>query len=194
MMLLARSLLVENSNLNNKFENVKRIIKKTYARVSKKKRSWKRQGVYMVLVAVVAAPSSYYLLNRFSFGIDSQNYPCIPEYRVYLIDKGDKTITKGKTFAFNSQYIKGIGIKFVDGIANDRVSVNSEETTINDSMVGEGLLLAKEAGHTEKKLTRTGVIPTGYLWMMGRTKVSFDSRYWGVISEKNIIGRAYPIW
>ncbi|WP_338885739.1 signal peptidase I [Xenorhabdus sp. TH1] len=148
----------------------------------------------MVLVAIFAAPSSLYIFNRFSFGIDAQNYPCIPEYRIYLIDKGDKNITKGKLFAFKSQYIKGIAIKYVDGMANDRVAVNGEETTINDSMVGEGLLLAKESGHTEQELTRTGVIPIGHLWMMGRTKISFDSRYWGIISEQDIIGRAYPIW
>ncbi|MCB6146779.1 S26 family signal peptidase (plasmid) [Providencia rettgeri] len=37
-------------------------------------------------------------------------------------------------------------------------------------------------------------MPAGHIWLMGRTKVSFDSRYWGVLPIENVIGRAYPIW
>ncbi|MEB2479014.1 S26 family signal peptidase, partial [Citrobacter freundii] len=73
-------------------------------------------------------------------------------------------------------------------------SVDPEETAINGSMVGEGLALAAESGHTEQELTRSGVVPNGRLWMMGRTRYSFDSRYWGSLDESQIIGRAYPLW
>ncbi|MGK9458255.1 S26 family signal peptidase [Enterobacter ludwigii] len=88
----------------------------------------------------------------------------------------------------------GKGLKIVDGIAGDTVSVDPEETAINGSMVGEGLALAAESGHTEQELTRSGVVPNGRLWMMGRTRYSFDSRYWGSLDESQIIGRAYPLW
>lgn len=82
----------------------------------------------------------------------------------------------------------------VDGVGGDAISVNDEETTVNGSMVGEGLALATESGHTPQELTRNGVIPEGRIWLMGRTKLSFDSRYWGSVPETQIIGRAYPIW
>ena len=150
----------------------------------------------MTLVAVVAAPASYYLMNRYQIAIDPQNNQCLPPYRIYLVDKFDKTPVRGEPFAFTSQYIReyGKGIKMVDAVAGDVVSVTSEETTVNGSMVGEELRLAKESGHSEKELTRTGIIPEGRIWLMGRTKLSFDSRYWGSVPTEHILGRAYPLW
>ncbi|MFS3191999.1 signal peptidase I [Klebsiella pneumoniae] len=169
-------------------------LKNFYKRISRKKRGWGRQSLYMLVIVVTVAPASHYVLNRFSIGIDPQNYPCLPEHRIYLIDKMDKDIQKGKIFAFRSEYISSIAIKFIDGVAGDKVRVNPEETTVNDLMVGEGLLLARESGHTEQELQREGIIPAGHIWLMGRTKVSFDSRFWGVLPIENVIGRAYPIW
>ncbi|WP_318840387.1 signal peptidase I [Providencia sp. PROV083] len=136
------------------------------------------------------------MLHRFEIGIDPQNNQCLPPYRIYLVDKGDTKPVKGTTFAFSSKYMgkTGKGIKMVDGVAGDAITVNDEETTVNGSMVGEGLALANESGHTPQELTRKGVIPEGRVWLMGRTKLSFDSRYWGTVPETQIIGRAYPIW
>ncbi|HEC8324738.1 TPA: S26 family signal peptidase [Providencia rettgeri] len=150
----------------------------------------------MLLVGAVSAPSSYYVLHRFEIGIDPQNNQCLPPYRIYLVDKHDTQPVRGETFAFSSPYMgeTGKGIKVVDGITGDAISVDAEETTVNQSMVGEGLALAKESGHPISELTRKGVIPEGRIWLMGRTKLSFDSRYWGSIPESQIIGRAYPIW
>lgn len=135
-------------------------------------------------------------MNRFEFAIDPQNNQCLPPYRIYLIDRYDKEPLRGKPFAFKSEYIRvyGKGIKMVDGLPGDTVSVNAEETTVNGSMVGEQLMLAKESGHTEQTLTRSGKIEPGRIWLMGRTKLSFDSRYWGSIPQNQILGRAYPLW
>lgn len=82
----------------------------------------------------------------------------------------------------------------VDGLPGDTVSVTPEETTVNGSMVGEELRLARESGHTDSELTRTGKVPEGRVWLMGRTKLSFDSRYWGSVPMDHILGRAYPLW
>ncbi len=171
-------------------------ISTAWKKIYEPKRPWKTQAILMALVAVIASPASYYLLHRFQFGIDPQNNPCLPPYRIYLVDKHDTTPIKGKPYAFTSEYIRqyGKGIKMVDGIAGDIISVNSYETTVNGQMVGEGLRLAKESGHTEQELTRSGEIPSGRVWLMGRTKISFDSRYWGSVPESQILGRAYPIW
>ena len=160
------------------------------------KRPWKKHLVLMALVATISAPISYHILHRFEVGIDPQNNQCLPPYRIYIVDKHNVVPVKGKPFAFTSEYISryGKGIKMVDGVAGDTVVVNAEETTVNGYMVGEGLELALESGHTKKELTRTGVIAEGRVWLMGRTKISFDSRYWGSIPTSQILGRAYPIW
>ncbi|EOC0012251.1 signal peptidase I [Cronobacter turicensis] len=175
---------------------VKEIFISTWQKIHVKKRPWKKQIVLMALVAFVSAPVSLYLMNRYQFAIDPQNNQCLPPYRIYLVDKFDKKPVRGKPFAFSSQYIRtyGKGIKMVDGVAGDIVSVTAEETTVNGSMVGEELMLAKESGHSTQELTRKGKIPEGRIWLMGRTKLSFDSRYWGSVSESHILGRAYPIW
>lgn len=171
-------------------------IKNIWHKIYKKKRPWKKQAVLMLLVASISGPTSLYLMNRYQFAIDPQNNQCLPPYRIYLVDKFDKAPIRGKPFAFKSQYIRvyGKGIKIVDAIPGDIVSVTSEETTVNGSMVGEELRLAKESGHSERELTRSGKIPEGKIWLMGRTKLSFDSRYWGSVSQDNVLGRAYPLW
>lgn len=167
-----------------------------WKRVYKQKRPWKKHALLMLLVGAVSAPSSYYVLHRFEIGIDPQNNQCLPPYRIYLVDKHDRHPVRGTTFAFNSKYMGeyGKGIKMIDGVSGDIIAVDKEDTTVNGSMVGEGLALAAESGHTIGELTRSGVIPEGRIWLMGRTKLSFDSRYWGTIPETKIIGRAYPIW
>lgn len=168
----------------------------TWNKIHKKKRPWKKQIILMAIVTIFAAPAGMYVMSRFKIAIDPQNNQCLPPYRIYIVDKFDRNPIRGKTFAFTSQYIRvyGKGIKVVDGLPGDLISVSPEETTVNGSMVGEELRLAKESGHTAKELTRTGIIPEGRIWLMGRTKLSFDSRYWGSVSSKNILGRAYPIW
>ncbi|TDB42686.1 S26 family signal peptidase [Photorhabdus luminescens] len=171
-------------------------LQSVWKNVYRQKRPWKKHIFLLFLVGAVSAPISYYLLHRFEIGIDPQNNQCLPPYRIYLVDKYDKAPVKGKPFAFVSEYIRpyGKGIKMIDGVAGDTINVTPEETTVNGFMIGEGLELAKESGHTKEELTRTGVIPEGRIWLMGRTKISFDSRYWGTIPESQILGRAYPIW
>ncbi len=37
-------------------------------------------------------------------------------------------------------------------------------------------------------------IPDGYVYVIGQHAASYDSRYWGLLDEKNIIGVAYPLF
>lgn len=159
------------------------------------KQSWKSFGPKVVLVCTLAAPVFIYAFDRFSIGIDPQKEQCLP-WRVFLIDKHDKAPIRGKTFAFTSKYMEqfGRGIKFVDGVSGDLVSVDPEKTTINGKVVGHGLMFAEKLGFTPQQLSRKGRVPSGNVWLMGRTNNSFDSRYWSSIPATSIIGRAYPIW
>ncbi len=40
----------------------------------------------------------------------------------------------------------------------------------------------------------SGVIPSGKYYVMATAKRSYDSRYWGLLDEKNIIGKAHPLF
>ncbi|MNR30444.1 Peptidase S26 [compost metagenome] len=82
----------------------------------------------------------------------------------------------------------------MDGVPGDLVVVDAEKTTVNGKVVGHGLMFAEKLGFTPQQLSRSGHVPAGKIWLMGRTDNSFDSRYWNSISASSIIGRAYPIW
>lgn len=159
------------------------------------KKPWKTFGPKVVLVCAVAASVFAYAFDRYSIGIDPQNEQCLP-WRIFLIDKHDRSPIRGEIFAFKSPLMEryGRGIKFVDGVSGDMVVVNAEHTTVNGKVVGNGLMFAEKLGFTPQQLSRTGRVPEGNVWLMGRTDNSFDSRYWSSISATSIIGRAYPIW
>ncbi|MNF71879.1 signal peptidase I [compost metagenome] len=159
------------------------------------KKPWKTFAPKVVLVCTLVAPVFIYAFDRYSVGIDPQNKQCLP-WRIFLIDKYDKTPVRGETFAFKSEYMEryGQGIKFVDGVPGDLVVVDAEKTTVNGKVVGHGLMFAEKLGFTPQQLSRSGHVPAGKIWLMGRTDNSFDSRYWNSISASSIIGRAYPIW
>ncbi len=38
-----------------------------------------------------------------------------------------------------------------------------------------------------------GVVPQGKIFVVGDSKDSFDSRYWGFLDKDKIIAKAYPI-
>ena len=65
---------------------------------------------------------------------------------------------------------------------------------INGATVGEGLALARALKRPPTDFLRNDTVPPGHLWMMGATADSFDSRYWGFLPERQVIGRAYVLW
>lgn len=159
------------------------------------KKPWRSFAPKVIMVCALVAPAFVYAFDRYSIGIDPQNEQCLP-WRVFLIDKYDKEPLRGKIFAFKSEYMEryGKGIKFVDGVSGDHVTVDAEKTLVNGKVVGHGLMYAEKLGFTTKQLTRSGQVPEGNIWLMGRTDNSFDSRYWSSLPATSIIGRAYPIW
>lgn len=153
------------------------------------------------VVACVVGGGSTLLADRYSIGIDPQQSRCLG-YRVFFIDKTDKTPERGKIFTF-----KGLGTepyfpngtlltKMIDGVPGDRVQVGHDGVAVNGSQVptADGLYLAATLKKPESRYTRDEYLAKGKYWFSGRTKDSFDSRYWGAVDETQIVGRAYPLW
>ena len=150
-------------------------------------------------LAAVFGAAAYYLTERYSVGIDAQEHTCLP-WRVFVIDKQDKRIARGGIYAFKAQSMAPffpVGtqiIKVIEGVPGDRVSVTKDDVRINGTKVGEGLALSVKLKKPETRYIREEIIPGEKYWFMGKTADSFDSRYWGYVDQRDILGKAYPIW
>jgi conjugal transfer pilin signal peptidase TrbI len=155
-----------------------------------------RAGLALLLVLGLGA----YLTQRFRIGYDDQDHQCLPPSRWFLIDRHDREVNQGRIVAFAARdlgpYFRDgqTIIKRAAGVPGDRVEVGPEAVRINGATVGEGLALARTLKRPPTDFLRNDVVPPGHLWMMGATADSFDSRYWGFLPERQVIGRAYVLW
>lgn len=169
------------------------------APLMKNKQSTARFLMKALPIAAVFSAAALYLTDRYSIGIDPQASTCLP-WRVFVVDKHDKVMVRGEIYAFKSQSMEPFFkngtqvIKYADGVPGDRVKVTESEVTVNGVLVGEGVALSEKLKKPPSRYVREEIVPPAKFWFMGRTKDSFDSRYWGYVGSADIIGRAYPIW
>lgn len=140
------------------------------------------------------------LLQRYTFGFDSQEDRCLPDHFFYMIDKSDTHMQRGNLYAFQSRNVAPL---FEDGdrmlkklvaLPGDSVAITSEqEVIVNGEVIAQGLELAEIIGRSAADFVGSGVLGPNQYWFAGETPTSFDSRYWGVVTHEQIIGRAYPL-
>ena len=107
-------------------------------------------------------------------------------------------------------------IKRVVGIPGDKIRYQNKQLYINDEqqpqefveqvppLSPEYLVYKEELGDVEHLIHRNPFkdsrvleweIPEGYYFMMGDNRDhSSDSRYWGLVAEENIVGKAVAVW
>jgi conjugal transfer pilin signal peptidase TrbI len=152
----------------------------------------------LMLLLVLGAGA--YLAERFRIGYDDQDRQCLPPHRWFLIDRQDRDITQGALVAFAARGLQPhfqdgqTIIKRAAGMPGDCIQVGPQTVRINGANVGEGLALAGTLKRPPSDFLRDDRVPPGHLWMMGATADSFDSRYWGFLPERQVIGRAYALW
>ena len=141
-----------------------------------------------------------YLGTRYRIAINDQVDKCLPPYTVFLVDRHDDAIARDGLYAFPAGErmapffpMRMQVIKRVVGLPGDTVSVNAETTRVDGRTVGEGLDLAGTLGTPAAQFVREVVLPQDAVWIMGATRDSFDSRYWGLLPRHHIIGRAYAL-
>lgn len=178
-------------------------IRKAQAKVDQKRARGPLTGAFVakgVVLAALVAAGVVGLAQRYTLAIATQEYLCLPPYRIWVIDKWDKTPARGEIFAFKAQglspvFVDGTTIvKVLEGMPGDVAEVTVAQTKINGVTVGTGLQVAVEKGIDPERYVRSGTIESGRYWFFGQTADSFDSRYWGSVDGSQFIGRAYPIW
>jgi conjugal transfer pilin signal peptidase TrbI len=157
-----------------------------------------RRGLPALLVVLAVMLS---LGTRYRIAINDQVDKCLPPYTVFLVDRHDRTLERDGLYAFLAGErmapffpMQMEVIKRVVGLPGDRVSVTPETTRVDGRTVGEGLALAGTLGTPAAQFVREVVVPADAVWIMGATRDSFDSRYWGSLPRHQIIGRAYALF
>lgn len=162
---------------------------------------WPRFIAKATLVLAIILGGGVWFAQNYRIGIDPQLEKCIPGYTFYLVDLHDKQVERDKTFAFRSKGVEPLFqdgtwmVKFARGMPGDRVEIDREHNVkINDEVLSRGLFLSRELQVDPTIFMGSVILNQREFWFMGLTDRSFDSRYWGVVNEDQIVGRAYPLF
>lgn len=179
------------------------MIRRAEAAVARERAPRRVSGAFLakgLALSALLAGGIVLLADRYSIAIAPQASLCLPPHRIWIIDKHDATPIRGEIFAFKSAGLAPLFadgttiVKVLDGMPGDEVKVDLEVTTVNGRPLAQGLDVAAEHGVDPQRYVRAGRIEEGRYWFFGRTRDSFDSRYWGSVGQEQILGRAYPLW
>ncbi|MFC0180959.1 signal peptidase I [Thorsellia kenyensis] len=161
----------------------------------------KRQYVLQIILLVMIIFSvGHVFFARFRLGLDTQDIPCLPNHRLYLIDTYDKVPQNTHLYAFYAKNLMPIYpdrtllLKRVVGSEGQRVQITNESVFIDKKKISQGFLLAKQLNLNGDDFTKEFEISTNNYWFTGDIAESFDSRYFGTVDGDLIYGRAYPLW
>ncbi len=131
--------------------------------------------------------------------VDFQDHACIPGAGIFLVDTADRSPERGALFAFRSRgggFFPGdqIMIKHMAGLPGDRIQVTAAETRVGDQIVARGLGAAVYAGADPALFVRSLTLGEDEFFMLGESERSLDSRYWGNVHAKDLVGRAYLVY
>lgn len=154
------------------------------------------------------AVGDFILVNKFTYGIR------LPVVGTKIVDIAEPK--NGEVMVFIPPHQDVYFIKRVVGIPGDTVRYQDKTLYINGKRQNQTfvaqippvnprvLQYREKLGNVEHLIQRNPyretsvdewVIPEGHYFMMGDNRdQSSDSRYWGLVSEHNIVGRAVAIW
>ena len=150
----------------------------------------------------------FILVNKFTYGIR------LPVVGTKIVDIAEPK--NGEVMVFIPPHQDVYFIKRVVGIPGDTVRYQDKTLYINGKQQSQTFLAQippvdprvlqyrEKLGNVEHLIQRNPyretsvdewVIPEGHYFMMGDNRdQSSDSRYWGLVSEHNIVGKAVAIW
>lgn len=138
--------------------------------------------------------------GKYSVAIDIQrNFHCLP-WTVFWVEKspsewkparGDLVQYEARRMGHGFDQMRVV--KLIVGVEGDRIDVRSGRVFVNGTYMG-GLNLLRELKKSMADYERTTIVPPGRYFVMGSQPFSYDSRYWGLITNEEILGRASPLF
>lgn len=137
--------------------------------------------------------------SMFTFAVPTQEYSCL-NASYFLVDKSDNSLNRERLIAFKlptetPYFHQGTRwIKKLVGMPGDNIKITVSSVFVNDNEYKNDMktLLMKlelDAASVEREL----ILGDDEYFVVGETYLSYDSRFWGVISKKDVIGNAYAI-
>ncbi|MBV7542108.1 S26 family signal peptidase [Acidovorax sp. sic0104] len=162
-------------------------------------------SLLLAVLLVVAVSVVGLKAAGFRVGIDVQRLigepACMPTL-VYLWHKPDRATPLKGDYVVARMPETGMGVgarkgdrivKKVMATEGDRVRIQGTELWINEQHT-ERLWLAKSIpGRAPGDFDRDSVMGEHEMFLMGTTKESFDSRYWGTLRREQVLGYAIPL-
>ena len=158
-----------------------------------------RYWVKVLAACALVTVAMHQLVSRYGIGISDELKQSMNQ-SVFLIDRGDRVALRGDYVIFElveplRHWPRGTRfVKRVEGIAGDVVEVAADVTRVNGVAVAGELDVLGILRQPASDFERTEVVPTGYLFVVGEQAASFDSRYWGWVSTRQVIGKGYGLW
>lgn len=160
---------------------------------------WRPFLLKATLLTVALAFSVDYVAKRYRLGIDWQVERCLPDTHAVLIDLRSEISERGGLIAFRGQGLEPFFadgtrmVKVLVGLPGDRVEITPAGTTVNGIEVATGLLLAERLGQPPEAFSRRFSVPEGHYFGVGKSDNSFDSRYFGLIKQGQVMGKAWRL-
>jgi signal peptidase I len=141
-----------------------------------------------------------YIAARYVIGVHIMKDSCIDlTDRVFILDR-QSFPWRGDLFGFvvdprtSPFYPEGtIFTKYLAAVPGDEVVIDHEGVHVNGKLVAKGLAVAEKLKRPESDFYRRFIVPAGHYFALGTHERSFDSRYWGLVREEQIIGRAVVV-
>lgn len=167
--------------------------------MNKKEIKYHQRMMWLCIIAAILISYFYWFKPLVSFAYDPQNEKCLPDIRLSLlvhlhpakIERGDYVFWRpsGALNYIKQQFV----LKQVSGVPGDRLMIKNGAIKINGMVVAQGFPLIDSKKIDIASYVLDEVIPDGYVFMTGTHPQSNDSRYWGYLSVKDIVGKGYKI-
>ncbi len=104
---------------------------------------------------------------------------------------GDKIVYENKKLTVNGVPAKQVSLGRYEGVGQGRDMTGAEHLLEDLSSVEHSILVRHDAFSAEGVY----VVPEGSYFVMGDNRDnSNDGRYWGMVPEENLVGKAFFIW
>jgi len=162
-------------------------------------RLWNLVNSLLWILAIVVI--GHGLTQRYSIGIDDQKELCLEgDHRWYLIDRWERSFAENDLMAFEGDtrvepfFQKAqTFIKRVKGLPGQTVDQKGDAIRVDQADIGRGFPLLNHLGVSNAIGESPFRLQPMTYWVMGDQPKSFDSRYWGVVYQQQIIGKAYAL-